>query len=132
MDGKDGFCLPKKLQAGQNTTLIGGRGEAAVSYYLESKGHEIVARNYKTKTCEIDIVSILNGQIYFTEVKYRKSQLAGSGLHAITKSKLKQMEYAAKVFLKNYREYQTLSPVLAAAAVTGEDFEVKDWVKIIS
>lgn len=110
----------------KNTTMIGGQAETAVSNYLSKLGHEIIVRNYKTKYCEIDIVSRCNETIYFTEVKYRKSNNYGGGLAAITKDKLKRMRFAAEVFLKGHKDYQLLQPMLAVADVTG-DYEIKDW-----
>ena len=113
----------------KNTTKIGIKGESAVCEYLKNQGHEIIARNFKTKMCEIDIVSIYKDSIYFTEVKYRKSNLAGGGLAAITKDKLKKMEFGAEVFLKARPECQKYNPVLAVAEVTG-NYEVKSWFSI--
>ena len=111
----------------KNTTLIGEKGETAVCEYLKGCGHEIVMRNFKTKACEIDIVSTNEGKIYFTEVKYRKTDYAGGGLEAITKEKLKHMEFAAEVFLKYYKRYSSFEPLLAVAEVSGEKFTVRKW-----
>ena len=111
----------------KNTTDLGKRGEDAVCDYLVRRGHEIVVRNFKTKVCEIDIVSVRDDRLYFTEVKYRKSDECGGGLAAITGAKLQQMKFAVEVFLKLKPEYQKYDPILAVADVAGEDFEVKDW-----
>lgn len=113
----------------KNTTIIGRKGEMAVCEYLKNKEHSIVARNFKTKLCEIDIVSVRDKRIYFTEVKYRKSDAYGGGLAAITPEKLKRMRFAAEVFLKCHPNYQVLDPVLAVADVAG-NFEIKDWFLI--
>lgn len=111
----------------KNTTKIGMKGEAAVCEFLEKEGHLIVARNFKTKMCEIDIVSVFSGKIYFTEVKTRKNDFAGGGFAAVDKKKAQQMKFAAEVFLKMNKAYAGLDPLLAAAAVDGE-FRVVDWV----
>lgn len=110
----------------KNTTIIGKKGETAVCEYLSNLGHKIIARNFKTKLCEIDIVSICDSKIYFTEVKYRKSDAYGGGLAAITTTKLKKMKFAAEVFLKYHNKYQIFDSVLAVADVAG-DFEIQDW-----
>lgn len=110
----------------KNTTKIGTCGETAVCGYLMKLGQRIVARNFKTKMCEIDIVSVCEDKLYFTEVKYRKSGDFGGGLAAITEEKLKRMKFAAEVFLKLRPEFRDFNPVLAVADVSG-DFEVKDW-----
>ena len=113
----------------KNTTKIGGRGEDVVALYLKNKGHQILVRNYKTKLYEIDIVSTLDGKIYFTEVKTRKNHVAGGGIYAVDKKKLSKMQFAAECFLKYHKEYASLDPLLAVASVNG-DFEVEDFVII--
>ena len=57
----------------RTTKELGDRAENLVANYLRTKGHRIIARNHKTKFYEIDIVSIKDNKIYFTEVKYRKN-----------------------------------------------------------
>ena len=115
----------------KNTTFVGMMGEDAVASYLEGLGHVIVARTFKTYYYEIDIVSVREGRIYFTEVKYRKSDARGGGLAAIDKRKLKQMEFAAECFMRYYRrEFGEYDPLLAVADVAGEDFVVREWFEI--
>lgn len=115
----------------KNTTFVGALGEEAVANYLLGQGHEIIARNFKTYFYEIDIVSLCEGKIYFTGVKYRRNAGRGGGLAAIDAKKLEQMRFAAECFLKfRKRDFGGYDPLLAAADVAGEDFEVKDWVVI--
>lgn len=113
----------------KNTTFVGKKGEDAVILYLENMGHRILARNFRTKMCEIDIVSSRGDKLYFTEVKTRKNKDFGGGLSAVDKKKLDKMEFAVEVFLKCHKEYNRLSPLLAVASVDG-DFEVEDWLII--
>ena len=114
----------------KNTTSVGQRGEEAVVEYLVREGHEIVARNHKTYFYEIDIISVKDNKIFFTEVKYRRNDFAGGGLAAIDEKKQKQMRYAAESFLKFRQEYSTYDPLLAVADVTGKEFVVKDWFEL--
>lgn len=123
----DGMADIKK-----NTTEIGKKAESKVCEHLVSNGHEIVARNFKTKVCEIDIVSVCGEKIYFTEVKYRKNGDYGGGLAAITDEKMKQMKFAAEVFLKYYKKNAFLNPILAVADVSGADFDVNEWFTLDS
>ena len=110
----------------KNTTKTGEKGEKAVCDYLLAHGHEIVERNFKTKFCEIDIVSRCGEELYFTEVKTRKNADFGGGLAAIDQKKLEKMKFAVEVFLKARPEYKKYNPLLAAAAVDG-DYKVLDW-----
>ena len=97
--------------------------------YLIERGHRIIAHNWKTSFCEIDLVSIKDNNIYFTEVKYRKNSSYGDGFQAITADKKKRMSFAAKTFLAAHEyQYQELSPLLAVASVTGSDFDQLDFL----
>ena len=117
--------LEKKRPA---TSLLGQKAEGIVARCLERKGHEIVARNYKTKFYEIDIISICNHNIYFTEVKYRKNTNCGTPLESITPAKQKQMRFAAEAFLHCHPKLeQQYSPILSVAALSGSNFHLDDW-----
>lgn len=113
----------------KNTTKIGNKGEDAVCEYLREKGHKLQVRNFKTKFCEIDIVSVCGSNLYFTEVKTRRNADFGGGLGAINKKKLDKMKFASEVFLKARPEYQKYNPLLSAASVDGK-YQVLDFVVI--
>lgn len=105
----------------KNTTNTGKQAEQLVADHLIRNGHTIVERNHKTFFYEIDIISIKENHIYFTEVKYRKSALHGSGLESITPTKLQRMHFAAESYLKYQNiKYKNYSPFLAAASVSGD------------
>ncbi len=78
------------------STVIGRQAEDAATEFLKNCGFAIVQQNWRTRWCEIDIVALKNGIVYFAEVKYRSSQNWGSGLDYITPKKLKQMYFAAE------------------------------------
>lgn len=109
------------------TKTLGDRAEDIVANYLVRAGHEILERNWKTKYCEIDIVSHKNGTVYFTEVKYRKKADQGGGLAAITKKKQNQMVFAAKLYAQS-KQLARVDLRLAAASVSGTEFALEDWI----
>ena len=80
------------------TKQIGDSAEDVASNYLVNNGHKIIDRNWKTKYCEIDIISKKRDVIYFIEVKYRKKSDQGGGLAAITSKKLRQMKFAVAYY----------------------------------
>ena len=108
---------------------LGDRGEQVVVDYLETSGHEIVARNYKTKLFEVDIISKKDKALYFTEVKYRGGSDFGAGLDFIDKKKQEKMRLAVAGFLATHPEYADLTPILAVAAV-GKDFKLEEWFEL--
>ena len=123
----------KPVKKQSPTTKKGTHAEAVAADYLTSHGHHLLARNHKTKFYEIDIISVKDSQIFFTEVKYRKTTTHGAPLESITPKKQQQMRFAAESFLKfaatnpNLQQYSNPSPVLAVAAVSGPDFHLDDW-----
>jgi uncharacterized protein (TIGR00252 family) len=82
------------------TTFVGQNAEARVAKLLEKAGFKILARNWRTRVCEIDIVANKNQIVYFVEVKFRSSEKQGSGLEYITSKKLKQMHFAAEIWVQ--------------------------------
>lgn len=108
---------------------LGDRGEQVVVDYLETSGHEIVARNYKTKLFEVDIISKKDKALYFTEVKYRGGSDFGAGLDFIDKKKQQKMHLAVAGFLATHPEYADFTPILAVAAV-GKDFKLEEWFEL--
>lgn len=89
--------------------------EETVAEYLKSNGYKILDNNWKTKFCEIDIVARKDGVTHFVEVKFRGSDSAGEGFEYITPTKLRQMGFAADLWVAKNKygdEY-----VLSAAQV---------------
>lgn len=98
-----------------STTSIGRGAEELVAAYLKDKGHKIVTLNWRTRWCEIDVVSTGKKCVYFTEVKYRSSTDWGGGFDYIGQKKLKQMQFAAEFWLSENK--WTNESVLQAAEV---------------
>lgn len=112
------------------TRQIGDKGEQAVADWLAADGHEIIARNWRTRYCEIDIVSVKGEVLYFTEVKYRKNDDFGDGLAAITTKKQRQMRFAAELFLAGKPECSGMAAKLLAASVSGDPPAVQAVVEV--
>lgn len=108
-----------------SSTATGQRAEAVAAAYLELHGFEIIARNWKTPSCEIDIVARESGTVVFVEVKFRSNDIAGSGLEYITRGKLKQMQRAADTWM--FENKWTGECRLAAIEVGGSNFAVTDF-----
>lgn len=114
----------KRQTAAQN----GQKAEQIVANHLETTHHHtILARNFKAKSYEIDIISLDAQNIYFTEVKYRKTASRGTALEQITPKKRQQIQFAAEAFLAKHPEYKLHQPLLAAASVEGPDFHLCGW-----
>lgn len=111
-----------------STSAKGQTAEIAVAKHLQAQNHTIIAHNFKTKTYEIDLISTKNFQIFFTEVKYSQNPTQeGTALVRITPGKRRQMHYATEAFLASHHRYAEFQPLLAAASVSGPDYQVEDW-----
>ena len=79
---------------------LGKQGEEAAVSLLKENGYKILARNYKTKLGEVDIVAIDNDTFCFIEVKTRNTIRFGSPQEAVSRFKQRQISKAALMFLK--------------------------------
>ena len=114
----------------ETTKKVGDRAEDEAANYLVRHGHKIIARNWKTKYCEIDIVSQRVDTVYFTEVKYRRQPNQGGGLAAITQKKLNQMRYAAN-FYAHSQKIISITLVLSAISLTSDPPEVEEYIESV-
>jgi len=113
----------------KTTKQVGDEAETIATQYLMARGHDILQRNWKTKFCEIDIVSLKDQMFYFTEVKYRRNAIQGDGLDAITKKKQQQMTFAAEFYMSKHGLVDT-EMCLAALAVTGTPPIVETFLQL--
>lgn len=111
------------------TRQIGDSSESVASNELIRRGHQIIDRNWKTKYCEIDIISQKSGVLYFSEVKHRKSAYFGDGMDAITPKKLNQMKFAARFYVHS-QELGDTDMRLMAISTTGDAPVVEMVIKI--
>jgi len=70
---------------------------------LESAGYRILARNYRTKSGEIDLVASDGGTLCFVEVKGRRSLAYGAAAEAVDREKQRRIWNAAQLYLQRER-----------------------------
>ena len=79
-----------------NKKQLGFLGEERVVNFLVEKKYQILFRNWRTKSGEIDIIALdfsnpKGATLVFVEVKYRSSQKAGVPESAVTIQKQKKI-----------------------------------------
>lgn len=79
--------------------LIGKKGEDLACRELERRGHTILARRYRTRFGEIDIVSEIDGLVVFVEVKARSSNRFGEAADQIPAWKQRRIAAMALDYL---------------------------------
>jgi putative endonuclease len=86
--------------------LLGAKGEELVSQYLSAQGYRIIARNWRIKDGEIDLIARRSdGQITFIEVKTRSNENYGHPLEAISKEKAYRLQRLALAWLVMNNEF---------------------------
>ena len=81
----------KRASSPSSTKRLGNAGEEIAALYLQSRGWRIIARNYRCKAGEMDIVAeaptLPDATLVFAEVKTRRGKRHGSALEAVNARK---------------------------------------------
>ncbi|MDU2066065.1 MAG: YraN family protein [Sporomusaceae bacterium] len=84
-----------------NHIALGKEGEAAACSFLLRQGYQILARNYRRKCGEIDIIAQKQNSIVFVEVKSRHSEKFGKPCEAVNWRKQKKIMQTACLYLQS-------------------------------
>jgi putative endonuclease len=82
------------------TGPIGSRGEDATADAYRRRGFRIVARNWRCRLGELDLVVQRRGVLVFCEVKSRRESVFGGGFEAVTRRKQAKLRAVAQAFLQ--------------------------------
>jgi len=83
--------------------VAGRAAEDLAARFLDAQGLHVVARNFRTKRGEIDLVARDGTMLVFVEVRFRRSESHGGAAESITAAKQARMVAAAQVFLLRQR-----------------------------
>lgn len=81
----------------------GQQAEELACAYLIQQGLQLVAKNYRTKMGEIDLLMMDKDALVFIEVRYRQSKNFGSGMETVTYTKQKKLIKTAQYYLQQQR-----------------------------
>ena len=81
-----------------NKQAFGKWGEETAARYLEKKGYQILARNYRTPYGEIDLVARQGTVMVFVEVKARSSTRYGYPEEAVDEGKAERLLAAVDTY----------------------------------
>jgi len=83
--------------------VAGRAAEDLAARFLDAQGLCVVARNFRTKRGEIDLVARDGATLVFVEVRFRRSASHGGAAESITAAKQARMVAAAQVYLLRQR-----------------------------
>lgn len=77
-------------------------GEGLALSFLKKQGYSIIAKNYKTRLGEIDIIGKDKSCVSFVEVRSTNSRVFGAPEHTIDRRKQRQIAKVALSYIKRY------------------------------
>ena len=110
---------------GDARALFGSKAEERVVRHLEAGGYHILARNFRTRLGEIDIVASRGRALHFVEVRARAS---GAFLHpaeSVDFRKRQRIRRAAEQFLARLRGPAPAEVFFDVASVIGDDLDYR-------
>jgi putative endonuclease len=90
-------------ETGKDTT-DGARAETLASVYLQSRGLKLLARNFRVRGGEIDLIAREGRVTVFVEVRLRRSSRFGGAAESITAAKRRRLILAARHWLAAHGE----------------------------
>ena len=105
-----------------NKRKIGAYYEAVAARFLEMQGYQLIERNFRCRSGEIDIIArdTADGSLCFVEVKYRSTLQYGYPGEAVGAAKQKKIRDVSRYYILTHREY------------AGEDLKCRyDMVEIV-
>lgn len=83
---------------------LGARGEAIAAEYLQRQSMTVLARNWRCRDGELDLVVLDGGEIVFVEVKTRSGTAFGLPAEAVTNLKAQRIRRLASAWLAAHME----------------------------
>lgn len=115
----------RKKQIERNRTGLEGERRACV--FLEEKGYEIVATNYRYKKSEIDIIARKGQLLVFVEVKARRYSSFGFPEEAVDEKKARKViEGADQYIFEKKWEKNIRFDIIAIDHSAGEILHLED------
>lgn len=78
---------------------VGAYGERVAVRHLEDAGYAVLARNWRSRAGELDVVAARDGVVVFVEVKTRRSAAFGPPALAVTPLKAARIRALAQEWL---------------------------------
>ena len=86
----------------QARRAVGASGEEAVAEWYRARGYELVARNWRCRDGELDLVVRRDSTLAFCEVKTRSSTRFGAPVEAVTGTKQRRLRVLAARWLAEH------------------------------
>ena len=114
----------EEVSGSKGAQSVGRQGEDAAARWYENAGYEVLARNWRCKQGEIDLVLRRGRDIIFCEVKSRSSEAFGHPLEAVTREKRQRLRFLAGRWLEEEHRVRPSAIRFDVASVLNGQVEV--------
>ncbi len=105
--------------------MTGNKGEEIAAGYLVKNGYTLLARNWRYRHWEVDIIASKDRFLHFIEVKTRYSLRYGRPEESITRDKMNNLKNAAEEYQYQHPEWKYIQfDVMAITLVNDEAKEI--------
>ena len=91
------------MGGGPSSQALGRQGEQIVGVFLERHGYRILARNYRCRLGEIDLIAQHDSVIAFVEVRTRRGSVFGPPELSVDRRKQQRLIRTALDYLSKHR-----------------------------
>ena len=115
---------------GRTTTgFIGDRAEQQAFLYLVDEGLRPVARNFRSRGGEIDLIMLDRACLVFIEVRYRRSTRFTEPGVTVDRHKQRKIIRTAARFAARHRSFADHVMRFDVVAIEGDDPPVLKWIR---
>jgi putative endonuclease len=108
----------------QAKRALGARGEELVAAWYEQHGYHVLARNWRCRAGELDLIVARGRAVVFCEVKARTSDAFGVPAEAVTRTKQIRLRRLAATWLDTAAPWPAAELRFDVASVLGGAVEI--------
>lgn len=116
----------KNNQKNSSSIALGKNAENQARHFLQSQGLSFVAKNYKCRYGEIDLIMDDKSDLVFVEVRMRHSCLYGEAAETVDQTKLKKIINSSEHYIQmHYSDKNIPHSRVDLVAINGTNLE---WI----
>ena len=119
----------QKIESLNQRGRVGREGEALAADFLSAQGFTMIARNWRCRMGELDLIAVRDGRLHFVEVKARRNQRFGYPEEAVSRTKRQRWFRAIELWLQSHAPAQAAyqADVITILWVAGKP--KIDWIQ---
>ena len=110
------------------TGIVGRRADQLAYGHLIKQGLSLVARNFRCRGGEIDLIMLDGDCLTFIEVRYRASTAFTTASHTVDRHKQRKIIHTAAHFITKNRRYATFVMRFDVVAIEGSEATTIEWI----